>query len=262
MGEHTVNLFYEERGIGFPIILVHGFPLDRTIWEPVAGYLEPFSRVICPDLRGYGRSPQADGYRMESFAGDLVALMDRLGIESAILAGHSMGGYISLAFARDYPHRLAGLALVTSQAAADLPERREARYQLASEVEKRGVEAVVDASLAKYSPNPDVLAFTKTLMLKASPEVVAGSLRGMAERSDMTGLLEKLDLPALIIAGEVDELIAPRRSEEMAGLLPQGELVVIPGGGHMAMIEAPRLVADALHKLISRVSGQTLAHNG
>jgi pimeloyl-ACP methyl ester carboxylesterase len=124
-----VELYYEEFGQGVPVILLHGFPLNHTIWMPVVERLQSHVRVITPDLRGHGKSPATDGdYSMRLMAEDIHALMNRLDIPKAVLVGHSMAGYASLAFARAYPGRLAGLAMVASQAEADTPEKRQARY--------------------------------------------------------------------------------------------------------------------------------------
>jgi 3-oxoadipate enol-lactonase len=254
MDSSTVGLNYTEVGSGIPLVLVHGFPLDQTTWNDVAAILAPGIRVILPDLRGYGQSPVTDGvYSMGLLAHDLVGLLDHLNLGKVVLAGHSMGGYVSLAFAQTFPERLAGLALVATQAAADPPERRDGRLQLADEVEKRGSIAVVEASLSRYSPDPNVLERTKEVMLKADPLAVAGSLRGMAERLDMTDLLTKVSIPSLVIAGEADELIPAQKSKEMIALLPKGRLVVVPGGGHMLMMESPQTVAQALTTLVQEI---------
>jgi len=253
MSNQRVDLHVVESGQGTPLVLVHGYPLDHTIWEDVTRQIGEGIRVIRPDLRGYGQSPVTDGiYTMSLLADDLLGLLDRLRLERVVLAGHSMGGYVCLAFARAYPQRLAGLALVTTQAVADPPERREGRLAQALEVERRGTIAAVEAGLSKYSPDPVVLEKTREIMLRADPRAVAGSLRGMAERPDLSGLLPKLSLPALVIAGEVDELIPASRSEEMASLLPDGRMVVVKGGGHMAMMESPQVVAAALRELAGR----------
>jgi 3-oxoadipate enol-lactonase len=261
MATATIDLAYVERGQGAALILVHGYPVDHTIWDAVAEQLHGMARVICPDLRGFGHSPATPGiYTMRLLADDLLRLMDRLGVEKATLAGHSMGGYISLAFAQAHPQRLAGLALVTSQAAADAEERRLARLQQAEQVERDGVAGVVEGGLARYSPDPAVRAQVHDLMLRADPQAVAGALRGMAARDDLTGLLSRLDVPALVIAGEEDELVAMRRSQETARQLPQGHLVVVPGGGHLPMLEAPALVAGALRDLVHRVEQTRTDH--
>lgn len=253
MNNPAVDLYYEERGNGYPLVLIHGFPLDHTIWDEVSGLLKNDARVLLPDLRGYGRSPVTAGvYGMAVMASDVLRLLDRLQIEKAVIVGHSMGGYISLAFARAYPQRLSGLALVNSQAAADPPERKQGRYQLAAEVEKRGVIAVVEANLERYSPMEEIRAKTGEIMLRCNPGGVADALRGMAERGDMTSSLTAINIPALVIIGEADELISPERGREASQLLPQGWLVTVTGGGHMPMLEAPEVVAGALRDLVKR----------
>ena len=123
---NPVDLFYKEYGQGTPVIFLHGFPFDHSIWEPLVPLLSKDARMILPDLRGFGRSPVTeDIYSMRLLAEDVLHLMDHLKIEKAVLVGHSMGGYVSLAFAHAYPGRLLGLGLVATQAAADGPERRQ-----------------------------------------------------------------------------------------------------------------------------------------
>lgn len=249
----SVDLHFEERGSGLPLVLIHGFPLDHTIWDKVAEILKVDARVLLPDLRGYGSTPVTDGvYSMGLLAGDILRLLDRLQIERAVIAGHSMGGYVCLALARAHPERVRGLALVTSQAAADSPERKQGRYQLAAEVEKRGVVAVIEANLQRYSPRDDVLEKTREIMLRCNPTAVAASLRGMAVRDDMTSSLASMNIPALVIIGSADALISPDMGREAAQLFPQGRLVTVDGGGHMPMLEAPEVTAGALRDLVKR----------
>ncbi|WP_322510149.1 alpha/beta hydrolase, partial [Anaerolinea sp.] len=148
MTNQPVRLFYREHGQGKPMILIHGFPLDHSIWDAVAEDLSEKARVIIPDLRGYGKSPKPEGeYTMRMMADDLIALLDQLGIDKAIMVGHSMGGYITLALAKAYPQRLSGIGFVATQAAADLPERRQARLILVDEIKRKGAQAVVHANL-------------------------------------------------------------------------------------------------------------------
>jgi len=253
MRELAVDLHYEERGQGCPIILIHGFPFDHTLWDRVAGPLEPRARLILPDLRGFGSSPTPDGiYSMRLMAEDIAVLMDRLEIQKAVLVGHSMGGYISLAFAQAYPDRLAGLALVTSMAAADAPERRQSRLRLAERVQRKGVKAVVDANLERYSPNELVRELTRDHMMRSQRKGVIAALKGMAERPDMTELLSQLKVPCVIVAGSEDAIVSPDKAREMVQMLSRGWLVEIPNGGHMPMFEAPELVVAALDELLQR----------
>jgi 3-oxoadipate enol-lactonase len=253
MREQAVDLHYIERGQGCPMILIHGFPFDHTLWEQVAVSLEPHSRLILPDLRGFGQSPAPEGvYTMRLMAEDIAALLDRLEIRKAILVGHSMGGYISLAFAQAYPDRLAGLALVCSAAAADSPERRQGRLRLAERVKRKGVKAVVEANLERLSPNAQVRELTQELILKSTRKSVVAALKGMAERPDYTELLAQLKVPCVVIAGSEDAIIPAEQAREMVQMLSRGWQVEIPGGGHMPMFEAPDLVSAAITDLVQR----------
>jgi pimeloyl-ACP methyl ester carboxylesterase len=250
MRELAVNLHVVERGQGNPIILIHGFPFDHSIWDRVAGSLEPHARLILPDLRGFGLSPAPEGvYTMRLMAEDIAALMDRLEIHKAVLVGHSMGGYISLAFAQVYPDRLAGLALVSSQAAADSPEPRQGRLRLAEKVKRKGVKAVVDASLDKFSPNAGVRELTRELILRSPGKSVIAGLKGMAERPDYTEQLAQLKVPCVVVAGSEDAIIPVEKAREMVQMLSRGWLVEIPGSGHMPMFEAPDQVSAAIQDL-------------
>jgi len=251
MEYQSVDLVYEEHGRGTPVVLLHGFPFDRSIWQPIVPRLEKRARLILPDLRGHGQSPAPDGvYTMREMAEDVVRLFDRLEIERAVLVGHSMGGYVSMAFAHAYPSRLAGLGLVATQAGADSSERRQARLKLASSVKRRGLKPVVTGMIEKLTPQADLTQPLFDLMMRANPVGVLGALRGMAERPDMVGVLSDICVPAVVIAGGNDQILHIEAMKTMAQLLPKGWLVEIPEGGHMLMMEAPDKVAEALDQLI------------
>ncbi len=250
-----VQLYYEEYGSGFPVIFLHGFPFDHTIWEPVIPLLADKARLILPDLRGHGRSPMPEGiYSMRLMAEDVLALMNTLKIERTILVGHSMGGYASLAFAQAYPHHLAGLGLVATQAGADAPERRQARYQTAEEVGRKGVKVVAQNMAPKATRNPDLVKPLQKLIMQNKPKGVIASLKGMAERPDALEWLSTISIPTVVVAGEEDAFVARERAQTMAQLLGKGWLIQLPGVGHMPMMEAPQATADALNQLIQTVN--------
>jgi pimeloyl-ACP methyl ester carboxylesterase len=249
----TVELYCEERGKGpLPLMLVHGFPFEHSLWNEVAAQLESETRLLLPDLRGYGLSPTPEGiYTMEAMAADLRALLDRLGIQRVALSGHSMGGYVALAFAEAYPERLAGLAMVMSAAAADAPERKTARYQQAEEIARQGV-GILEGSLERYSPSAEVRERVRGWMRRARPAAVQGALMGMAERPDRLEVLAGLRVPVEIISGDLDILIPQERSREMAEKLWDGNLTILPGAGHMPMLEMPASTAAALRAFMAR----------
>ncbi len=253
MPDNGVELYYEEHGQGLPVVFVHGFPFDHTTWNPLVPLLEQHARLILPDLRGYGQSPVSEDpvYTMRMFADDILHLLDRLKIEKAVLVGHSMGGYISLNFAHFFPGRLAGLGLVGTQAGADTPEKRAGRIKLAGEIKRRGVERATSALPDHFAANPAVIPAVREYFLKCNPHTMIASLKGMAERPDMTEQLSSIQVPAVVMVADKDQLIAPERTRLMNQLLPWSWLLELPECGHMITMEAPEQAADGLHKLFN-----------
>lgn len=242
-----IELAFERYGSGMPLVLLHGFPLDHSIWMDVVPLLQNDFDLILPDLRGFGESTTVDTqYSMSDFAADLFGLLNSLGLEKAAFAGHSMGGYVALAFAKLYPARISGLALVSSQAAADTPERKEGRYKTAEDVKVKGVGTVADAMTNKLSTDPHVREFIRPLILRQSASAVTGALRAMAEREDMMLLASTLSVPLFLLHGIADELIPIERAREINALKNDAKLVELARVGHMPMMESAAQVADAL----------------
>lgn len=241
------DLAYERRGSGTPLVLIHGFPLDHTIWEDVIPLLESEFDLILPDLRGFGESSTVKfPYMMTDMAQDLAALLDALGVEKASLAGHSMGGYVALAFAKQYPERVDNLALVASQAASDSPERKKGRYKTAADVTEKGVRVVVEAMIEKLTASRRVQACIRPIMERQNVSGVVGALKAMAEREDCSAFLGAFDRPVILIHGDADQLIPIDRALEIKNFAPSAFLNVLSGGGHMPMLEMPQETALAL----------------
>jgi pimeloyl-ACP methyl ester carboxylesterase len=253
---NDINIAYERREVGTPLVLIHGFPLDHTTWDGMISHLEGQADVILPDLRGLGQSditrpgaPQG-AYTVADMAADIAGLLDALQIEKAVIVGHSMGGYVALAFARAYPQRLAGLGLVSTQVLADNDERKAGRYATAEQVAAQGVGVVADGMAPKLSANPDLVPAIRELILRQPAAGVIGALKAMAERPDSTELLAALKVPVAIVVGQADALIPADRSREMKAILPQAVLIELPGVGHSPMLEAPLETAQALKKVL------------
>ncbi len=252
---NSVELYHEEFGQGTPVIFLHGFPFDHTLWQPLVPLLQKEARLLLPDLRGAGQSPVPEGvYSMRDMAEDVVRLMDRLGIEKAVLVGHSMGGYISLAFAHAYLSRLSGLALVSTQSAADLSEKRQSRLKSAASVKRYGIKKLVEGMLLKLTTREAVIPGLRTMMMRSAPVAVVGALKGMAERADMTDALAQIAVPSVVIAGTDDQIIPLEQARTMAQLLPMSWGVEIAGTGHVPMLEEPQQVAEALRPLLQRAA--------
>jgi 3-oxoadipate enol-lactonase len=246
-----ISIAYEQRGKGTPLVLLHGYPLDHSIWEEILPFLENDFDLILPDLRGFGESETVvSKSSMSDLAGDVAGLLDHLHIQKAAIVGHSMGGYVALAFTRAYPRRLCGLGLVASQSLADSPETKAGRYQQAETILAKGVTEVAESMSAKLTGNPALQARLKELILRQRPEVLSAALRAMAERPDSTLLLSELDTPIVLVHGLADGLIPFERARIVKAAVPEAYLTEIPGSGHMPMLEYPQKTAEALKALL------------
>jgi pimeloyl-ACP methyl ester carboxylesterase len=247
----SVKLFSEQFGQGIPLTLLHGYPLDHTIWMDIVPYLEADARLILPDLRGFGKSPAPSGkYSMRAMAEDVVALLDSLDIEKTILGGHSMGGYIALSLLRHFPERVGGLILVASHAYADSNEKKEARLSSIQAIEKEGVLPIISPMSEKLTYNREVVEKCKHIILETIPAGVMGVLAGMADRQDCTDILSGSDMAMMIIAGQDDQFIPIETSRKMAEMMKVPRLVEIPKAGHLPMLDQPEETASALRSFI------------
>ena len=245
-----VRLAFERRGTGSPLVLLHGYPLDHHLWDDVAPLLTDTFELILPDLRGFGESSTVDSfYTMEDFASDIAALLDQLEIQKTAIAGHSMGGYVALAFARLYPERVTGLGLISTQVLADAPDRKEGRYKSAAEVADKGIASVVETMTPKFTSDPQLQRFARESMERQQPAAYIGALKAMAERVDSTPMLSSLAVPLVIVHGDADSLIPIDRAREVKAALPNAHLVEISGAGHMPMMETKEKTAEALKRL-------------
>jgi pimeloyl-ACP methyl ester carboxylesterase len=242
---NDVDLAVFDRGAGTPVLFVHGFPLDHTMWN---GQLDPFSadyRVIAPDLRGFGASGVTDGkVAMEQFADDLDTVLGKLGVEEPIVyCGLSMGGYVAWQFWMKYPHRVRALILCDTRAAADAPEAAAARLEMADRVLAEGPSPVAEAMIPKLfaeatrARNSHVVETVRRVMLATDPRGIAAAARGMAERPDATSALPGIDRPTLVAVGEFDALSTPDEMLAMADAIPQARFARIPAAGHMSPME-------------------------
>lgn len=254
-------LTYTAAGQGPAVVLLHGFPLNRSIWDRQVKHLSSQYQVIVPDLPGLGGSPplpDAATTTMSGMAAQVLALLDRLGVGQAAVAGHSMGGYVALALHKEAPERVAGLGLISTQAAADTPEAREGRHATAEKVRTTGAVIVAEAMGPKlFGPDsgeesaPYSLAMS--IMRDAPAEGVRGALFAMASRDDMRVHLVDITSPTLVMTGEHDRVIPPERSELMAASIRNSVLVKVPGAGHMPMLERPEEVNQALSQWLELV---------
>lgn len=250
------DLTFDDTGSGEPLVLLHAFPLDGRMWLAQKDELAGSVRVIVPDLRGFGRSAElAPARSLDEYADDVAAMLDRLRIERATIAGLSMGGYVALALARRHPHRLLRLALADTRSLPDSAEGRTARDQSIALVKSDGVAALVERMLPKLlsaGASADVVTRVRSLGNSQKPAGVSAALAAMRDRPDSTAVLSGLNIPAAIIVGEADPIAPPDEARAMGALLPRAEVEVIPDVGHLANLEAPATFSMALRRLLAR----------
>ena len=239
-----IQMAYTDTGIGSPIVLIHGYPFNRSLWSEQLTALSNSYRVISPDLRGFGETdPSAGPATMNRMAQDVAELMDRLQIRQAVIGGLSMGGYVALAFYKQFRSRVRNLILADTRAQADTEEAKQTRAQQAEKALSEGMAGIADAMLPKLltpdtvSKRPEIVKRVRDMMLKTKPEGAAAALMGMAEREDQTPLLSQISAPTLILVGAEDAITPVADSEKMHRAIPNSRLVVLENAGHVSNLE-------------------------
>jgi 3-oxoadipate enol-lactonase len=252
--------YHDTSGSGVPVVFVHGFPFSSQMWDPQVDVLDDRNRAIAPDLRGFGNSDAPDdrsAYSMSSFAADVKGAIDDAGIDSVILCGLSMGGYICFEFWRQYSHLVAGLILADTRAEADPPEATEKRTNQQLQVTERGIDGLADgltsALLAQTTTDTksDVVKRVRALMDQPAAGYI-GALEAMKNRPDSTSDLTGITVPCLVIVGENDGLTPPEMSRKIHEHIGGSELVVIPEAGHVSNLEDPQAFNGALVDWLGR----------
>ncbi|OAR26053.1 hydrolase [Streptomyces sp. ERV7] len=241
---------YTDRGTGDALLLVHGHPFDRTMWDPQIEEFARTHRVVAPDLRGYGSAPVTPGTTLLSdFAQDVLALADRLGIERFTLGGLSMGGQIVMECYRLFPERISALVLADTFPAAETADGRTARREMADRLVREGMKPYADEVLEKMvAPyaDPDVKAHVLRMMTATDPEGAAAALRGRAERPDYRELLTTVTVPTLVVVGRDDTYTPVADAEAMHTAIPGSTLVVVEAAAHLPNLERPEEFNAAL----------------
>jgi pimeloyl-ACP methyl ester carboxylesterase len=242
------------------VVLLHAFPLNSGMWDQQLQSLGDRWRVIAPDLTGFGAAGAPDDpadYSVEAYADEVAALLQREGIDRAVVGGLSMGGYIAFAFYRRHRDMVAGLILADTRAAADAPEAAERRVSQQRQVAESGTAELIDNSLDNLLSDdtkrhrPEVVARARKLMEQNPPAGIIGGLDAMRRRPDATEDLPKLDVPVLVIVGAADKTSPPEVAAQMAERIPNVTLEVLPGAGHLSNLEAPEAFNRAVSTFLS-----------
>jgi pimeloyl-ACP methyl ester carboxylesterase len=252
------TLHFHDQGRGTPVLLLHPYPLTGEFFRKQWEALGERWRIVVPDHRGFGASSPVEGVlSMEQLAQDALALLDRLGLESAFVGGVSMGGYAAMALLREDPSRVRGLLLMDTHPLADDAAGKEKREANAAALLARGIDAAVDGipGLVAKGASPEVRGEVERLVRQNRPASLAAAQRGMAQRTDSREILARFQGPALVLGGEEDTFSPPERIAQMADLIAGAQKVIIPGAGHLAAIEKPDEVNAEIVRFMVSVGG-------
>ncbi|MBL8038572.1 MAG: alpha/beta fold hydrolase [Nitrospira sp.] len=262
---NNISLAFNDQGTGLPLVFLHAFPLNRSMWESQERALSSQFRVITVDLRGHGESDAPLWhYSLDQAADDVRNLLDHLSIRHAVFIGLSMGGYIALAFYRKYAERVKGLVLADTRAQADTEDGKRARFEMAQMAYKQGACAIADTMIPKLlSPTtiqtrPDLVQRVRTMIEGNQVSGIAGDLMAMAERPDSISLLQQIICPTQVIVGELDVPTPPSDARLMAERIPNARLTIIPGAGHLSNLEQPELFNETIRSFGSTLTRSTV----
>lgn len=258
---------FDETGQGTPLLLMHAFPLDRSMFQPQVEALRTAARIITFDVPGIGESEPGPA-AMDDIADVAAGLLDALEIAKAVVGGVSMGGYASFSFARGHSERLLGLVLANTRTAADSGEAKAGRREMAAVARKQGASEIAHRLLPKLlgettrKQRPAIIERVRAMIEAADPEAIARLLDSLANRADSTGVLREISVPALVIAGEEDPLAPPTEASRWASMISDSRFVQISQAGHLPNLETPEVFNSELQQFVREITAKHEAGAG
>ena len=239
-----------------PLVLVHGFPLDSSMWAAQKKHFGKKFKVFCPDLPGFGKSEKKAPKTIEGFARGIKAFFAEEKIDSAIIAGFSMGGYVVQAFYEMFPKLVEGLILVDTRAAADSAEGKAGRNNAIRSLGTEGMEFFAETMPRRLLSKKGVgdrklVRDVRKIIMRQRKESVKNSLIAMRDRKDRSSLLPKIDISSLFVCGEEDSFTPPEEMISMANLTKESSFSMIKGAGHLSNMENPADFNYALEDFLS-----------
>jgi pimeloyl-ACP methyl ester carboxylesterase len=256
---NSIPIGYEDVGTGPAIVLVHGFPHDRSLWASQLGALPVPMRTLACDLRGFGESGGV-ATSIDDYADDIAAWMRGLDIANAVIAGVSMGGYIAFAMWRRHRELIRALVLSDTRAGADDEKGRAKRNEQIELVNERGSEVLADQLIAGMvgkstrDQRPEMTERVHAMIERAPARGIVGALTAMRDRPDSTAMLPSIDVPTLITVGDEDVLTPPSESRAMHDAIPRSHLQIIQGAGHLANLERPATFNHVLGEFLASLA--------
>jgi len=261
IADGTNTLFYREEGSGLPVVLLHGFAEDGTIWNDQAEYLRSGCRLIIPDLPGTSLSTPSGtpATSMESMAETVLTILNHEGIDQCVLIGHSMGGYITLAFAEKYPDRLKGFGLFHSTAYPDSEEKKAARRKSNEFIRTNGAAPFIRQSTPNLfaastrTSRPDLIETMIDRYSGLAPDTLIAWYEAMIHRPDRTAVLRDSAIPVLFVIGKEDQAIQPEHTLQQSHLPSISHIHILQHSAHMGMLEEPDLSNNLLQSFLNFV---------
>jgi 3-oxoadipate enol-lactonase len=244
---NNVSLAYDDAGTGdVPLIFIHGYPFDRTMWKNQFEFFKSVTRVIALDLRGFGASRDEEtGLSIDQFTLDLIEFMDRLRIRKASICGLSMGGYIALNAIKRFPDRFEALILCDTQCIADTAEAKEKRYASIENIKANGSHVFIKDFIKKifhpesFNIKKEVIGNLHQVMSTHSDKILVSGLKALAERTETCSILNSINVPTLILCGDSDQVTPVSQSEMLNNNIQGSVLRVIEKAGHVSNLEQP-----------------------
>jgi 3-oxoadipate enol-lactonase len=251
------RLAFLEAGAGWPVILLHAFPLKADMWRPQLESVPEGCRFIAPDLRGFGRAEDpCEKTAMDDYAADVLSLMDSLELDDAVIGGLSMGGYVAFAMYRLAPARFSGMVLADTRPQADTPQALEGRVRLREVLAKEGPAGVAGQMLPKLlgettrRDRPDIVRQARAMIESASRVGIDAAIGALMTRPDSTPVLDAISCATLVLVGEHDEVTPVLEAEAMQRAIQRSTLTVIRGAGHLSSLEQPDLFSRGLRDFL------------
>lgn len=254
-----VRLAYDDAGLGLPVVYVHGYPHDRTLWAPQIGALTIPTRAVAVDLRGFGESG-GTATCIDQYADDIAALIAELGLIRVAIVGVSMGGYVALALWRRAPDLIRAMALVSTRAGADDAAGRARRDRQIEFMHARGTAALADELImgmvgaTTHAQRPELVRSIHAMLARAPVPAIVGALTAMRDRADSTPTLPTISVPALVVAGDEDTLIPPGEAHALHAGIARSRLEIVAGTGHLPNAERPAAFNHILSEFFSTLA--------
>lgn len=255
---NNFNLSYDDVGEGrIPIIFLHGFPFDKTMWKEQIQFLETSYRLIACDIRGFGKSTDEETpLSVSLFADDLIEFMNALSIDKAVVCGLSMGGFVTLNAVKRFPERFEALILADTQCIADSPEVKQKRLDTIVEIENEGTANFNEGFIKKVfhedslNNKKELVEDLRKVVFANSDRIIMQGLLALAVRTETCSTLTNIDIPTLVICGREDAVTPLKQSEYLKSHISNSKLDIIENAGHVSNLEQPRAFNESLKEFL------------